>query len=457
MSSLVSLNPANGEAVGEVPITPADKVHTIVERAHAALADWRRTSLQQRAELLKQAGQKLIDQSNELGELLSKEMGKPLARGQGEVTHCGNWILGKVDKMVSALEPETFQDDSTQSTLFHDPLGVAGVISPWNYPMSMPQWMVVPSLMAGNTVVLKPSEETPLIAQAYVDTLNAFLPGGVLQIIHGADEQGKALVQSNIQFIAFTGSRNVGKHILARAAKDLKRTVLELGGKDPLIVLDDADIKAAAAYAVGSGFENAGQMCVSVERVYVDESVAEEFDQQVVKLASAIAVGPWDDPEADIGPMINARQHDHVIRQIKEAMDLGAVALCGGADHPTPYVRPTVLTQATDDMDIMREETFGPVIAISRFNNIENAIRRANNNPYALGGAVFGRNEQRAWDVARQLEAGMIGVNKSTFGAGDFPWIGAKESGYGFHGSKAGHRQFAQARLVSKTRQEFGA
>ena len=452
MSSLVSLNPANGEAVGEVPITPADEVHAIVERAHAARGDWRNTSLQQRAALLKQAGQQLIDQSTALGELLSREMGKPLARGQGEVTHCGNWILDKVDKMASALEPETFQDDSTESTLFHDPLGVAGVISPWNYPMSMPQWMVVPSLMAGNTVVLKPSEETPLIAQAYVDTLNAFLPRDVLQIIHGADEQGKALVQSNIQFIAFTGSRIVGKHILAQAAKDLKRAVLELGGKDPLIVLDDADINAAAAYAVSSGFENAGQMCVSVERVYVDESVAEAFEQQVAKLARDIAVGPWDDPDADMGPMINARQRDHVIRQIKDAMAQGAVPLCGGAEHPAPYVLPTVLTRATDDMDIMREETFGPVIAISRFNSIENAIHRANNNPYALGGAVFGRNEQRAWDVARQLQAGMIGVNKSTFGAGDFPWIGAKESGYGFHGSKAGHRQFAQARLVSKSR-----
>lgn len=452
MSSLVSLNPANGEAVGEVPITSADKVHAIVERAHTAQVDWRKTSLQQRAELLKQAGQQLIDQSTELGELLSREMGKPLARGQGEVMHCGNWILGKVDKMASALEAETFQDDGTESTLFHDPLGVAGVISPWNYPMSMPQWMVIPSLMAGNTVVLKPSEETPLIAQAYVDTLNAFLPVDVLQIIHGADEQGKALVQSNIQFIAFTGSRIVGKHILAQAAKDLKRAVLELGGKDPLIVLDDADINAAAAYAVSSGFENAGQMCVSVERVYVDESVAEAFEQQVTKLARDIAVGPWDDPNADMGPMINARQRDHVIRQIKDAMAQGAVPLCGGAEHPAPYVLPTVLTRATDDMDIMREETFGPVIAISRFNNIENAIRRANNNPYALGGAVFGLNQQRAWDIARQLEAGMIGVNKSTFGAGDFPWIGAKESGYGFHGSKAGHRQFAQARLVSKTR-----
>jgi acyl-CoA reductase-like NAD-dependent aldehyde dehydrogenase len=452
MSSLVSLNPANGEAVGEVPITPADKVHTIVERAHAAQGDWRKTSLQQRAALLKQAGQQLIDQSTELGELLSREMGKPLARGQGEVMHCGNWILGKVDKMASALEAETFQDDSTESTLFHDPLGVAGVISPWNYPMSMPQWMVIPSLIAGNTAVLKPSEETPLIAQAYVDTLNAFLPVDVLQIIHGTDEQGKALVQSNIQFIAFTGSRIVGKHILAQAAKDLKRAVLELGGKDPLIVLDDADINAAAAYAVSSGFENAGQMCVSVERVYVDESVAEAFEQQVTKLARDIAVGPWDDPNADMGPMINARQRDHVIRQIKDAMAQGAVPLCGGAEHPAPYVLPTVLTQATDDMDIMCEETFGPVIAINRFNNIENAIHRANDNPYALGGAVFGRNEQRAWDVARQLEAGMIGVNKSTFGADDFPWIGAKESGYGFHGSKAGHRLFAQARLVSKTR-----
>ena len=450
MEKLVSINPANGETVGNVSISSTDEIATIVKQAHAAKKKWKQMPLQKKAELIKQAAKKLKQKSSELGELLSMEMGKPLAQGCGEVSFCGDWINFKVDNMVSALQPETYSDESTESTIYYDSYGVAAVISPWNYPMSMPQWMVVPSLMAGNTVILKPSEETPLIAQAYVDTLNEFLPEHVLQIVHGADEQGKALVKSDIQFISFTGSRDVGKHILSEAGKTLKRVVLELGGKDPLIVLEDANIKAAAAFAVENSFENGGQMCVSVERVYVAEEVAEEFEKEVTALASKIKIGPWNDKNADMGPMINKRQRDHVIRQIDKALLSGAKLLCGGHDHPDGYVLPTVLTQATDEMDVMQEETFGPVLAISYFNNLDDAIARANDNPYGLGASVFGEDEERAWRVATQLESGMIGVNKSCFGAGDFMWVGAKDSGYGFHGSAEGHRQFSQRRLISK-------
>lgn len=452
MTKLYSYNPATGDEVGAVPVTGIDEIKGIVSQAHSALAAWHRISLEGRAAMLKQAADKLIENSAALGELLSKEMGKPLARGKGEVNHCGDWVHSKLDEMLQALQPENLVDENTESTLFFDPYGVAAIISPWNYPMTMPQWMVIPSLMAGNTVVLKPSEETPLIAQAYVDCLNEFLPENVLQVIHGADDQGKALVSSDVQFIAFTGSRSVGKHILKSAADKLKRVVLELGGKDPLIVLDDADIDAAASYAVGSGFENAGQMCVSVERIYCAEEVADEFEAKVAELAGKIKIGRWDDPQAVMGPMINQRQRDHVISQINEALGLGARAICGGADHPDRFVIPTVLVNVTDSMSIMKEETFGPVVAIARFDDIDDAIFRANDNPYALGAAVFGADKDRAWQVARQLDAGMTGVNKSTFGVSGTPWIGAKESGYGFHGSIEGHRQFAQRRVISRNR-----
>jgi len=452
VKELISYNPANGEIVGSVPISTVDDVEKAVIRAQAALAIWQNVPLETRARLLQQAADRLAENAATLGELLSREMGKPLARGKGEVSNCSSWIHSKLDEMLKAYRPEILQDESTESTLYFDPFGVAAVISPWNYPMSMPQWMVIPSLMAGNSVILKPSEETPLIGQAYVDTLNEFLPKDVLQIVHGADEQGKALVNSNVQFIAFTGSRNAGKHILKSAADKLKRVVLELGGKDALIVLADADINAAASYAVGSGFENAGQMCVSVERIYCAEEIADEFENKVSELVSKITIGPWHDPDASMGPMINQRQRDHVINHINQALGDGARAICGGKNHPDNFVTPTVLADVTDGMAIMQEETFGPVVAIARFTDVKDAIRRANDNPYALGGAVFGADEENAWQVARQLQAGMIGVNKSTFGATGTPWIGAKESGYGFHGSIEGQRQFAQRRVISKSR-----
>jgi acyl-CoA reductase-like NAD-dependent aldehyde dehydrogenase len=438
--TIQSLNPANGELVGEVTVTAIADIEAIVAKGRKAANQWRGVSLEERANLLKQAGEILQQQSPELGKLLSDEMGKPLKSGISEVKFCGRGMSSKVANIAAALEQETTTKGPHETVVFYDPLGVCAAISPWNYPMSMPQSMVVPALMAGNAVVLKPSEETPLIAQAYVDVLNQFLPADLLQIVHGADEQGKALVKADVDLIAFTGSRAAGINILNAASDTLKRVMLELGGKDPLIVLDDADIEQAAAMAVSNSFENAGQMCVSTERIYVAESIAQPFEKRMTELSKEVVTGP----------MINERQRSHVIKQIDDALSNGAQLLCGGTDHPAYYVKPTVLTNVSDDMDIMQAETFGPVACISYFTDIDDAIQRANNSVYALGAAVFGADEARAYGVARQLTAGMIGVNKHCFAGGDSPWVGAKQSGYGFHGSAAGHRQFAQVRVISR-------
>ncbi|MFC1747543.1 aldehyde dehydrogenase family protein [Pseudomonadota bacterium] len=448
--SLYSYNPATGKVVGEVRVTHVDEIGAIVTAAHEAGRYWRDQPLELRARTLRRAGEQLSAHVDELGDLLSREMGKPLHRGKGEVKYCAGGIAARVDEMVAALRPEEIEDANTHSTLFYDPFGVCAVISPWNYPMSMPQSMILPALMAGNSVVLKPSEETPLIAQRYVEILNQFLPENVLQIIHGEDDQGRALVNADVNLIAFTGSRAVGKNILGHAADGLKRVVLELGGKDSLIVLNDADVEAAAQYAVANGFENAGQMCVSTERVYAVGDVADAFEERVTELVKQIKYGPWNEAGIRMGPMINGGQRDHVICQIDEAVSLGARVLTGGDNHPEHFVVPTVLTDCNHHMEIMQEETFGPVLCIQRVESSDEAIRLANDNPYGLGSAVYGSAEH-AKEVARQLDAGMIGINKSCFGASSTPWVGAKQSGYGYHGSAAGHRQFAQLRVVSYT------
>ncbi len=450
VDTLVSYNPANREVVGELPVSSTDKINQAVARARRTLDEWRGLSLESRADLLTAGGRQLVDRAEELGDLLSREMGKPLRYGIGEVNYCGSGIAAKTAEIIEALKPRVVEDDSTRSTLYYEPLGVCAVISPWNYPLSMVQWLVLPALMAGNTVILKPSEETPLIAQRYVDTLNEFLPPGVLQIAHGSDEQGKALVRSAVDLIAFTGSRDAGKHILGSAAASLKRVILELGGKDPLIVLADADIEAAARCAVDNGFENAGQMCVSTERVYVHMAIAEIFERRVAELAAQVKFGSWTDEDAEIGPMINTAQRQHVIGHIEEAIAQGARALTGGTEHPDHFVVPTVLADCNEFMAVMGEETFGPVLAIQRFTGDEEAIRLANANPYGLGASIFGSGE-KAKALSRKLEAGMIGINKSCFGASGTPWVGAKQSGYGFHGSAEGHRQFAQVKVVSES------
>ncbi|MHC5114416.1 MAG: aldehyde dehydrogenase family protein [Planctomycetota bacterium] len=446
--TLASIDPATGEVVGSVPVTPIDAIAGIVERARAAQSAWARLDLAGRSVCLRAAGMKLVERADELGLLLTREMGKPLKEGIGEVTHCGSTLADELDEIAAALAPQERVDDSIRSVVHNDPFGVCAAITPWNFPVAMPHSLVIPALMAGNTVVLKPSEETPLVAQAYADVLNEFLPDGVLQVVHGADDQGKALVASEVDLIAFTGSREVGKLILAEASGGLKRVILELGGKDPMIVLHDADVDAAATFAVRNAFRNAGQVCVSTERIYVDDKIADAFEQAMIRVTGEQKVGPGTDEGVTIGPMINDRQRDHVLRQIDDAVSRGATVAAGGTGHRDNYINPTILTNVNHEMPIMRDETFGPVACVMRFHDEAEAVRLANDTPFGLGAAVFGETDH-ASDVGRRLSAGMIGVNKGCGGAKGSPWVGAGESGYGYHSGPEGHRQFTQPRVVS--------
>lgn len=448
--ALASINPATGAVVGEVPVTPADQIPQIVARARAAQKRWRRMPIEERATCLQAAGKQLVERADELGRLLTMEMGKPLVEATGEVTNCGKSLAERtaIDSIIEALQPEILEDDHTRSEVHFDPLGVCAAISPWNFPMAMPHWLVVPSLLAGNTVVLKPSEETPLIAQAYTEILQAHLPEDVLQIVHGADAQGKALVAADVDLIAFTGSRETGMKIMEAASGGLKRLILELGGKDPLIVLRDADIGQAAAFAARNSFRNAGQVCVSTERIYVDDAIADEFEEAFIRHTQSMKVGNGMDDGVAIGPMVSARQRDMVLRQLDEAIKAGATVRYGGDGHRENFIMPTILTGLTHEFPIMRDETFGPIACIARFREDEEAVELANDTPFGLGAVVFGETEHAA-KIGRQLEAGMIGINKSCGGASGAPWVGARQSGFGYHSGKAGHRQFTQTRVVS--------
>ncbi len=455
MSMLQSYNPATGDLVGEVPVTPITDIDTIVARARRAQEQWNALGLEGRGQLLRKACARFVERKDELGKLLTLEMGKPLASGVGEVEECGSMIEAEVAGMIDALKEEVIEDAHTRTTMYRDPLGVCAAITPWNFPISMPHWMCLPALMAGNTVVLKPSEETPLIAQAYVDALCEVLPDDVLQCVHGADEQGKALVAANVDLVAFTGSREVGKRILAACATNLKRVVLELGGKDPMLVLEGADLDRCAAFAASNSFRNAGQVCVSTERIYVTRADADVFVDHLCAHAAKKNVGDGMDPNTDVGPMISTRQRDHVLAQIKAALADGATlsfpvedSSYGGKEHHDHYVMPTVLRNVTHNMVIATEETFGPVACVIEVADNEEAIRLANDTPFGLGASVFGPQEA-ALAAGRKLKAGMIGINKSCGGASGTPWVGAQESGYGFHSGIDGHRQFAQVRLVS--------
>jgi acyl-CoA reductase-like NAD-dependent aldehyde dehydrogenase len=446
-ATLDSINPATSEVVGSVRLTPVAEIPAVVARARAAAKDWAGLTPAQRANILRPAGQALMDRSEDLGRLLSREQGKPFKDGIGEVQGCGYRLSDEVDEIAAAVQPQVLTGEGVETAIYHDPYGVCAAITPWNFPILMPHWMVLPALVTGNTVILKPSEETPLIAQAYADVLNEFLPDGVLQVVHGR-EQGPALVNADVDLIAFTGSKATGQAIMRAAADGLKRLILELGSKDPLLVLEGADLDKAAEFAARNSFRNCGQVCVSTERIYVDRRLHAAFLAKLVEQAAKFTVGPCDDEAAVIGPMIHGKQKAHVVAQIEDAIAKGARAVFGHQPRAGNFITPTVLDGVTHAMDIMTVETFGPVACVMAVDSAEQAVELANDSEYGLGAAVFGE-ESLAHAAARRLTAGMTGVNRGIGGASGMPWVGARHSGLGYHAGPMGHRQFCQVRVVS--------
>ena len=447
---LSSIDPATGEVVGSVPVTAVESIARLVFQAREAQRGWGALTHAQRAVILRPAAARLKAEARRLGELASREMGKPLPGAVGEANYCADGFAAELDGIVAALADVVREDARVTSILRHAPLGVCAAITPWNFPILMPHQSVLPALVAGNAVLLKPSEETTLVALEYARILNEFLPAGVLTPVFGDGVQGRALVLADVNLIVFTGSRETGKRILGDAGPGLKRVILELGGKDPLVVLDDADLDAAAAFAVRNSFRNAGQVCVSTERIYVDARIQQEFLRKMVERTGALRQGDPRGEGVNLGPMVNARQKAKVVAQIDQAIAAGATVLAGGEPREGNFVAPTILADVDHAMEIMREETFGPVACVQAFSTVDEAVRLANDTPFGLGAAVFGRDVARAGEVAERIHAGMVGINQGCGGADGCPWVGVKESGYGFHSGPEGHRQFAQVRVISR-------
>jgi succinate-semialdehyde dehydrogenase/glutarate-semialdehyde dehydrogenase len=453
LTHLDSIDPFTGEIIASVALTPIDAIPRLIFQARDAQRGWGALTHGQRADVLRSAAVRLKEEAVALGTLASREMGKPLAEAIGEANYCSEGLLADLDEIVAALADIEREDKQVASIMRHAPLGVCAVITPWNFPILMAHQSVLPALVAGNSVLLKASEETMLVAREYAKILNEFLPAGVLTPVFGDGQQGRALVLGDVNLIVFTGSRETGKRILGDAGVGLKRVILELGGKDPLLVLDDADIELAAAFAVRNSFRNAGQVCVSTERIYVDARIREEFLQKMREKTVALCQGDPSATAVNVGPMVHARQKAKVVAQIDAAIAAGATVIAGGEPREGNFISPTILADVDHSMEIMREETFGPVACVQAFSSIDEAVRLANDSPFGLGAAVFGRDVARAAEVAARIEAGMVGINQGCGGADGCPWVGVKESGYGFHSGPEGHRQFAQVRVISRRKE----
>jgi acyl-CoA reductase-like NAD-dependent aldehyde dehydrogenase len=459
--TLESFNPATGERLGAVPCTPTEAVQGVVDEVIVVQRFWAQLTLTDRARYLERAAQVVIDEADEIRDLIVREQGKPRNEAFSMEVLPTIDALGWIGRAGIALladerikMPQLFF--KTKSSAFtYEPLGVIGVISPWNYPWSIPFGEVALALMAGNGVVLKPASATPLIGEKIARVFErAGVPEGLIRVIHGPGS-GSALVRSSAAKIFFTGSVETGREVGEACARQLKGSVLELGGKDPMIVLPDANLEHAIAGALWGGFANAGQTCAGIERVYVQREVAERFISGVVAGAQSLRVGDplrWD---TEIGPMVSREQFELVCELVDDAVAAGATLRCGGPiDGPAgfeagDFYAPTVLTGVTHEMRIMREEIFGPVLPIVVVESEDEAVARANDSVFGLGASVWTSDRPKGQRIARELESGMVWINDHMFshGACQCPWGGVKDSGVGRTHSRFGLYECVNVKL----------
>lgn len=451
-----SLDPATDEVVGTYPIHTAEDVAAAVDRARTAAAWWADLGFAGRAERLRRWKGVLTRRSAQLAELVHAETGKPHGDAMLEIVlaidHAA-WVARNASKVLGRKRrsPGLLMANHAATVEFQ-PLGVVGVIGPWNYPVFTPMGSILYALAAGNTVVFKPSEYTPGVGAWLAETLADVVPEHpVLQVVTGYGETGAALCRSGVGKIAFTGSAATGRKIMAACAETLTPVLIEAGGKDALLVDQDADVAAAADAAVWGGMSNAGQTCVGVERVYVHEKIYDEFVAKVVDIAGTVRAG--DDPDADIGPITMPAQLSIIRRHIADALSRGGRALLGGEDAVGErFVQPTVLVDVPEDSTAVREETFGPTLTIARVRDMDEAVGKANATDYGLGATVFAK--ARGMELASRLRSGMTAVNSviSFAGIPSLPFGGTGDSGFGrIHGPE-GLKEFARPKAIARQR-----
>ena len=450
-TELESFSPATGERIGAVPTIAPDEVQSIVDDVASVQPFWAQLPLPDRARYMRRAAQAIIDDLDALATLLSREQGKPVNESYVmellPTIDALHWIADNGEGILDderIRQPQIFFKQK-RAWFSYEPLGVVGVIAPWNYPWSIPFGEVAIALMCGNGVVLKPASLTPLIGQR-IQTIfeRAGVPEGLVQTVHGGGAVGNALVESSAAKIFFTGSVDVGRRVGTGCAERLKGCVLELGGKDAQLVLRDANLPNAISGCLWGGFANAGQTCSGIERVYVVPEVADRFVEAVVAGARQLRVGDPLSFDTEIGPMVSEEQYDLVVELVDDAVANGARLHCGGPTEVPGmsgrFYAPAVLTGIRHDMRIMREEIFGPVVPIVKVGSEEEAVELANDSEFGLGASVWSLDRDRAARIGRRLESGMVWLNDHMYshGACQCAWGGVKHSGLGRAHSKFG-------------------
>lgn len=463
--TLESLNPATGDPVGEVTTITPDQVQGIVDEVAAVQPAWAQLSAADRAGYIERTAAILLERLDDIARLLTAEQGKPISESYTME------LLPSIDALrwIAREGPKILKDEKVSfpqalfktksSKIRFQPIGVVGVIAPWNYPWTIPIQEIAIALICGNGIVLKPASLTPLLGEEIQRALeDAGIPQGLIRTVHGGGRIGDALTKSSAGKIFFTGSVPVGYKVGEECARLMKGCVLELGGKDPMIVLEDAKLDFAAAGAVWGSFANAGQTCAGIERIYARNEIADRFTAHLVRGAGELKVGDPTEVDTAIGPMVSGDQYDLVCELVDDAIANGAERLCGGPvevdGFPGKFIAPTVLTGVNHDMRIMKEEIFGPVVTVMKVSSDEEALELANDSEFGLGASVWTGDRQRGERIGDRIETGMVWINDHMFthGACQCAWGGVKDSGLGHSHSRFGFYECVELKLITYER-----
>ena len=449
--SLNVINPATEESIEEIETSSREDLDSAAQRAREAFKEWRGISGLERAELFHEIANTLRTNAGELAEIMTREGGKPFIENHDEVgwtAACFDYYAEIARDNVGYL-PAPIEAQQL-ALVIKEPIGVVACIVPWNYPLLLAAWKVAPALAAGNAVILKPSEETPLATRHMVELIEG-LPEGLLQTAFGAGDVGEMIVRHpGVDMVAFTGSQQTGRKVGKVAAERLIRANLELGGKDPFIICDDVDVEIAAQGAVWAACLNAGQVCTSAERFYVMQNIADDFVEASKSYVEGLNVGDPMDERTDIGPLINAPGREKVERHVGEALREGAKLVAGGERWGERgfFYRPTILTGVEPSMTVMRDETFGPVVPVVEVGSLDEAIEQANSVPYGLGANVYTQDFEKMLKCMREIRAGTVWINDPLTDNDAAPFGGQKGSGIGRELGREGLEAFQESKHV---------
>jgi acyl-CoA reductase-like NAD-dependent aldehyde dehydrogenase len=445
------VNPATGESIEEIETSSREDLDRAAKRAQRGFEEWRGFAGLDRAEVFHEISRSLRGHSGELAEIMTREGGKPYIENHDEVTwtaacfdYYGEIARDNVGYLPAPIEPQQL------ALVIKEPVGTVACIVPWNYPLLLAAWKVAPALAAGNAVILKPSEETPLATRRMAELIEG-LPEGLFQVVYGAGAVGEMLVRHpGVDMVAFTGSQETGRKVGIAAAERLIRANLELGGKDPFIICADVDVEVAAQGAVWAACLNAGQVCTSSERFYVEKGIADDFVEASREFVETLNVGDPMDRSTDIGPMVNSKGREKVERHVGEAIEGGATLVTGGERFGERgfFYRPTVLVGVEPSMRVMREETFGPVVPIVQVDSLDEAIEQANSVPYGLAANVYTRDFEKMLRCMREIRAGTVWINDPLTDNDAAPFGGQKGSGIGRELGREGLEAFQESKHV---------